>query len=53
MNNTIIESFRRLYMKDTLTEEQIETVKESIDKLLSEKKISIKEYHYILGKDGE
>ena len=40
-------------MKDTLTGEQIEAVKESIDKLLSEKKISIKEYHYILGKDGE
>ena len=51
--NTIVESLRRLYMKDTLTEEQIEAVKETAERLLSSKKISIKEYHYILGKDGE
>lgn len=51
--NVIVESLRRLYTNDTLTVEQIESVKESIDRLLSEKKISIKEYHYILGKDGE
>ena len=51
--NTIIESLRRLYMKESLTEEQIESVKESADRLLSAKKISIKEYNYILGKDGE
>ena len=51
--NTVVESLRRLYTKDSLTEEQIEAVKESADRLLSAKKISIKEYHYILGKDGE
>ena len=51
--NTVVESLRRLYMKESLTVEQIEAVKESADRLLSAKKISIKEYHYILGKDGE
>lgn len=51
--NAVVESLRRLYMNETLTEVQIEAVKESVDRLLSSKKISIKEYHYILGKDGE
>lgn len=51
--NTVVESLRRLYMKDTLTEQQIEAVKESAERLLNAKKISIKEYHYITGKDGE
>ena len=51
--NAMVESLRRLYTKDALTEEQIEAVKESADRLLNAKKISIKEYHYILGKDGE
>lgn len=52
--NTVVESLRRLYTKEnSLTEEQIEAVKESADRLLNAKKISIKEYHYILGKDGE
>lgn len=51
--NTVIESLRRLYNKDSLTEQQIEAVKESAEKLLAAKKISIKEYHYITGKDGE
>ena len=53
--NAVVESLRRLYMNtnNTLTEEQIEGVKESADRLLSAKKISINEYHYILGKDGE
>ena len=48
-----IESLRRLYTDESLTEKQIESVKESADRLLQAKKISIKEYHYILGKDGE
>ncbi len=51
--NAVVESLRRLYIKDTLTEEQIEAVKDSAERLLTAKKISIKEYHYILGKDGE
>lgn len=51
--NVIVESLRRLYTNETLTVEQIESVKESADRLLNAKKISIKEYHYILGKDGE
>lgn len=51
--NAVVESLRRLYIKDSLTEKQIESVKESADRLLSAKKISIKEYNYILGKDGE
>lgn len=51
--NTVIESLRRLYMKKSLTEKQIEAVKESADRLLAEKKISIKDYHYIIGEDGE
>lgn len=51
--NVIVESLRRLYTNETLTVEQIEAVKESADRLLNAKKISIKEYHYILGKDGE
>lgn len=51
--NAVVESLRRLYTKDSLTETQIESIKESADRLLNAKKISIKEYHYILGKDGE
>ena len=51
--NTIVESLRRLYMNESLTEEQIDAVKESADRLLAAKKISINEYHYILRKDGE
>ena len=51
--NTVVESLRRLYENKSLTEEQIEAVKESADRLLTAKKISIKEYHYITGKDGE
>ena len=51
--NVIVESLRRLYTNETLTEKQIESVKDSADRLLNAKKISIKEYHYILGKDGE
>ena len=51
--NTVVESLRRLYNKNSLTEQQIEAVKESAEKLLTAKKISIKEYHYITGKDGE
>lgn len=51
--NTVIESLRRLYMNEALTDKQIEAVKESADRLLAAKKISIKEYHYITGKDGE
>lgn len=51
----IVESLRRLYINknNSLTEKQIEAVKESAERLLNAKKISIKEYHYILGKDGE
>lgn len=51
--NIIIESLKRLYNNDSLTDTQIEAVKESVDRLMSTKKISIKEYHYIIGKDGE
>lgn len=51
--NTVIESLKRLYMNNSLTEEQIGAVKESADRLLTAKKISIKEYHYITGRDGE
>ena len=51
--NTVVESLRRLYVKGALTEEQIEAVKESVDRLLSAKKISIEEYEYILRRDGE
>ena len=40
-------------MKGSLTEVQIESVKESAERLLSANKISIEEYNYILGKDGE
>jgi hypothetical protein len=48
--NTVVESLKRLYVKDSLTEKQIEAVKESVDKLLSDKKISIEEYNYITNK---
>lgn len=51
--NAVIESLKRLYKNESLTEKQIEDVKESADRLLQAKKISIKEYYYILGKDGE
>ena len=51
--NTIVESLRRLYTNESLTKEQIGAVKESVDRLLQSKKISIKEYNYILEKDGE
>lgn len=51
--NAVVESLRRLYRNKSLTEEQIEAVKESADRLLAAKKISINEYHYILWKDGE
>ena len=51
--NEVLESFRRLYINENLTEMQIEAVKESVELLLSAGKISIKEYHYITGKDGE
>ena len=51
--NMVVESLKRLYMKDSLTEEQIGAVKESVDKLLSSNKISIEEYKYIIEKDGE
>ena len=55
MNNIIIESLRRLYVnqKNDLTNEQIENVKNSADRLLQAQKITNEEYHYILGKDGE
>ena len=53
MNSMVVESLRRLYMNKSLTEQQIEAVKDSADKLLQTKKISIKDYHYIIGKDGE
>lgn len=53
MNTTVTESLKRLYTNKSLTEEQIESVKESAERLLTAKKISIKEYHYIIGKDGE
>lgn len=53
MTNEVIESLRRLYINESLTEKQIESVKEAADRLFQAKKISIKEYHYILGKDGE
>ena len=53
MASAVIESLRRLYAKDSLTEEQLNSVKESADRLLQTKKITIKEYYYILGKDGE
>ena len=48
--NTVVESLRRLYVKETLTKEQINAVKESADRLLSAKKISIEEYNYIINK---
>ena len=51
--NTVVESLRRLYMKESLTEKQIESVKETADRLLSANKISIEEYNYIISKDGE
>lgn len=51
--NAIVESLRRLYIKNSLTEGQVCAVKESADRLLSAKKISIEEYNYIIGKDGE
>ena len=53
MNSVVVESLRRLYINESLTEEQIGAVKESAERLLSANKISIKEYDYILGKDGE
>lgn len=48
--NMVIESLRRLYMKESLTEKQIEAVKESADRLLSANKISLEEYNYIINK---
>lgn len=51
--NIVVESLKRLYKNNTLTEKQIESVKESADRLLSANKISIEEYHYIVGRDGE
>lgn len=51
--NAVVESLRRLYTKESLTEGQVGAVKESADKLLSANKISIEEYNYIIGKDGE
>lgn len=51
--NIVVESLKRLYTNNSLAEEQIESVKESAERLLTAKKISIEEYHYIVGKDGE
>ena len=51
--NVVVESLKRLYTKENLTIEQIESVKETVDRLMSAKKISIEEYNYILGRDGE
>jgi len=48
--NAMVESLRRLYTKDALTEEQIEAVKESADRLLNANKISLEEYNYIINK---
>jgi hypothetical protein len=48
--NTVVESLRRLYVKESLTEEQIEAVKASADRLLAAKKISVEEYNYIINK---
>ena len=48
--NTVVESLRRLYVKESLTEEQIEAVKASADRLLAANKISIEEYNYIINK---
>ena len=49
----IVESLRRLYTNSFLTDEQKKEVKKSTDRLLQSKKITNKEYDYILGKDGE
>lgn len=51
--NTFIESLRRLYNNTTLTQEQQDEVKLTIDKLIQTKKITNEEYIYITRKDGE
>ena len=48
--NTVVESLKRLYNKENLTEKQIEMVKESADRLLSSNKISVEEYNYIMNR---
>ena len=52
MNKVIIDSLRRLYHNDTLTEEQYVEVELTVEKLIQTKKITNEEYDYITGKDG-
>lgn len=52
MEKIIVESLHRLYSDKSLSAKQIDKIKERADSLLQSKKITDKEYLYILGKEG-